>query len=62
MTYILLNVVQTTIIGHEGSNFLAVLDKLHPGTLTDSRIGLFGLNTTEATKNNGQGFLDYKYR
>lgn len=45
-THVLLNEVQTSIIGHEGCNLLAILDKLHSCALSDGRIGLLGLNTT----------------
>ena len=45
-THVLLNEVQTSIIGHEGSNLLAILDKLHSCALPDGRVGLLGLNTT----------------
>lgn len=45
-THVLLDKVQATIHGHEGCNLLAVLDQLHTSALTDSRVGLLGLNTT----------------
>lgn len=45
-TYVLLNEVQTSIVRHKSSNLLAVLDKLHTCALSDSRVGLLGLNTT----------------
>merc|ERR1711972_766673 len=42
---VLLNEVQATVVGHEGSNLLGVLDQLHTGALADSGVGLLGLNT-----------------
>ena len=42
---ILINVVQTTITGYEGSNLLSILNKLNTHTLSDSGVGLLGLNT-----------------
>ncbi len=45
-THILLNEVQTSIIGHKGCNLLAILDKLYSCALSDGRVGLLGLNTT----------------
>ena len=49
-THILLDEVQTSIIGHEGCNLLAILDKLHSCALSDGRVGLLGLNTTASHK------------
>jgi hypothetical protein len=37
--------VKTTIIGNESGNLLSVLDELDTDTLSDSRVGLLGLNT-----------------
>ena len=37
--------VETTIIGNECSDLLSVLDELDTDTLSDSRVGLLGLNT-----------------
>jgi hypothetical protein len=37
--------VETTIIGNESSDLLSVLDELDTDTLSDSRVGLLGLNT-----------------
>lgn len=43
---VFLNVVQATVTGYECGNLLAVLDELHSHALADSRVGLFGFNTT----------------
>lgn len=51
-THILLDEVQAAIIGHEGSNFLSVLDKLDTCALTNGRVRLLGLNTTAQKYNN----------
>ena len=45
-----LNVVETTIIRDESSNFFPVLDQLYSYTFPDSRVRLFGFHTTEAIK------------
>lgn len=43
--HVLLNVVEATVHRHEGGDLLAVLDQLHTGALTNSGVGLLGLNT-----------------
>jgi hypothetical protein len=45
-TYVLLNEVEATVHGHEGGDLLAVLDQLDTGALTNSGVGLLGLNAT----------------
>jgi hypothetical protein len=42
---ILVDVIETTIPGNEGGNLLSVLNQLNTDALTDSRVGLLGLNT-----------------
>merc|ERR1712054_197688 len=41
---VLLEEVEATITGHEGSDLLAILDQLHADGLADSRVGLLSLN------------------
>ena len=41
---VLLHKVKATIIGHEGSNLLSVLNQLHTSALTNSGVRLLGLN------------------
>ncbi len=45
-TNVLVDEVEATISWHETSDLLSVLDQLHTDTLTDGRVGLFGLKTT----------------
>lgn len=42
---VFINEVQTTIVGDESSDLLTVLNKLDSDTLSNSRVGLLGLNT-----------------
>lgn len=44
------NEVQTTVVGDESGNLLTVLDELNSNTLSDSRVGLLGLNTDLITE------------
>lgn len=44
--YIFFNVVQATIVGNKGGDLLSILNQLNSSTLSDSRVRLFGFNTT----------------
>lgn len=37
--------VETTVVGDESGDFFTVLDQLNTNTFSDSRVGLFGLDT-----------------
>ena len=43
---VLFNESQTTIVGYESCDLLAVLDELDTNALTDGRVRLLSLNTT----------------
>jgi len=42
---VLVDVVQATVMGNEGGDLLSVLDELHSGALTNSGVGLLGLDS-----------------
>ena len=44
--YVLLDVVQATVVWHKGSNLLPILHKLDTRALTDSRVRLLSFNAT----------------
>ena len=43
---VLLNEVETAIVGHECSDLLPILDQLNTNALPDGRVGLLSLNTS----------------
>lgn len=55
-TFIYLNEIQAAIIGNECSDLFTVLDQLDPHTFSDSRIWLFGLNTSKKIYNSHSTF------
>ena len=46
VTHVFLDEVQATVVGHEGSNLLSVLNQLNTSALSNSRVRLLGLNAT----------------
>lgn len=44
-THVLIDKGETTIVGHESGNLLAIFDQLHTHALADSRVRLLGFNT-----------------
>ena len=56
--YVLLNVVQATVVWHKSSNLLSILHKLDTRALTDGRVRLLGFNATaiQAVRVNYQSF------
>lgn len=47
---ILLHKVETAIVGYKGCYLLAILYELYSYTLSNGRVGLFGLNTSAAVR------------
>lgn len=45
-TNVLINEIQATVSWHEAGDLLSVFDQLNTDTLSDGRVGLFGLKTT----------------
>lgn len=45
-TYVLLNVIQATIVGYKSSNLLPILDQLDTSTFSDSRVRLLSFDAT----------------
>ena len=55
---VLVNEVQATIVRHESSNLLAVLNQLDANALTHGRVRLLGLNTAATENNQDQKLLN----
>ena len=45
-TNIFIHVIKASIARNEASDFLSILDQLNADTFTDSRVGLFSLETS----------------
>lgn len=45
-THILVHKVEATVPGHESGNLLSILDQLYSHTLANSRVRLFGFDST----------------
>jgi hypothetical protein len=58
---VFVDVIQTTITRDEGRNLLSVLDELHANTLSDSTVGLLGLDTN-LLQNNSLGHRGASHR
>ena len=55
VTHVFLDEVQATVVGHEGSNLLSVLNQLNTSALSNSRVRLLGLNATATERHDKRG-------